>query len=216
MQVHQDRCPSCSKSIYFPVEYPGEQFRLNCSHCHVGYDLKKVEVDEEYLGSLLHSRRAASFVQKPECSLRIFRYLATITPAIRFAQPTNSNAIVFLLSQNRSPIPLAVYFEDNYHLVRPFNRLLLTASLSSAGALLLLAFGLSVIPVAIGSVIAAVCFYCFVALPKVKGATRKQLEEEQRLLKQCYEFQHPLNQFERHIPPELPNYDPDTDNDSNN
>jgi len=47
-----------------------------------------LEVDEEYLGSLLHSRRAASIVQKPEYSMSIFRYLATITPAIHFAQPT--------------------------------------------------------------------------------------------------------------------------------
>jgi len=88
MQVHQDRCPSCSKSFYFPVEYPGEQFGVVCLHCHVGYGLKKVEVDEDYLANLIFSRRAASFVQKPEYSMKIFRYLATITREIHFAQPT--------------------------------------------------------------------------------------------------------------------------------
>jgi len=152
-------------------------------------------VDEEYLGSLLHSRRAASIVQKPDFSLRIFRYLATLTREIHFAQPTNSNATVFRLSQNRSAFPLAVYFDDNYHLVWPFNRLLFTALLATAGALLLLAFGLAAVPVAIASVVAAVFFHRFAALPKVKGATRKQLEEEQHLLKQCYEFQHTLDKI---------------------
>ncbi len=195
MQVHQDHCPNCSELFYFPLEYPGEQFWVVCPHCHVRYSLKKVEVDDEYLGSLLHARRTAPLMQKPDCSMRIFSYLATISPAIRFAQPTNFNAIVFLLSQNRSAFPLAVYFEDDYHLVQPLNRLLFTVSLSMAGGLLLLAVGLSLVPVAIGTVVATGCFYRFTALPKVKGATRKRLEEEQHLLKQCYEFQHTLDKI---------------------
>lgn len=194
MQVHQDRCPNCSKSLCFPVEYPGEQFRLICPHCSVGYDLKGVEVSEEYLDGLIHSRRAASFVQKPEISKRIFRYLASITPEIRFGQAANSNAIVFLVSQTRSSFPLAVYFLDACHLVQPLNRLLFTVSLTSAGALLLLAGGLSLVPVLIGATIAAGCFYRFTTLPKVKGVTRKRLEEEQRLLIQCYDFQQILDQ----------------------
>lgn len=194
MQVHQDRCPNCSKSFCFPVEYPGEQFRLICPHCTVGYDLKGVEVSEKYLDGLIHSLRAASFVQKPEISKRIFRYLASITPEIRFGQATHSNAIVFLVSQTRSSFPLAVYFLDAYHSVQPLNRLRFTASLSTAGALLLLAVGLSVVPIAIGTLIAAVCFYRFTTLPKVKGATRKRLEEEQGLLKQCFDFQQTLDQ----------------------
>jgi len=72
--------------------------------------------------------------------------------------------------------------------------MLFNASLATARALLLLAVGLSLVPVAIGTLAAAVCFYRFTTLPKLRSATRKRLEEEQALLKHCYDFQHPLDQ----------------------
>lgn len=195
MLVHQDRCPNCSKSLCFPVEYPGDGFRVLCTHCRVGYRLVEVDVSEEHLSGLIHSRLAASFLQKPEITKRIFQYLASIARESGFSPPTKPNAVIFLVSHSRSAFPLAVYFQDFFHPARPRNRLLFTGSLSSSGALFLLATGLSLIPVAIGTTLAAVCFWRFTALPKIKGTDRKPLEEEQALLKQCYEFQQTLDQL---------------------
>lgn len=152
-------------------------------------------MSEEHLSGLIHSRLAASFLQKPEITKRIFQYLASIARESGFSPPTKPNAVIFLVSHSRSAFPLAVYFQDFFHPARPRNRLLFTGSLSSSGALFLLATGLSLIPVAIGTTLAAVCFWRFTALPKIKGTDRKPLEEEQALLKQCYEFQQTLDQL---------------------
>lgn len=194
MKVHYAPCPDCSRSFCFPVEFPGNQFRLLCPHCHVGYDLLKVVVSEQSLGRLFSSRRAAPLLLKPWYNERIFRYLTALPQQFCFAGPEQPNAIVFLVSQTRSRFPLAVYFHDTYHRVRPLNRLLFSASLSAVGAVLLLAMGLSLLPVLVGALLAEVYFARFTALPKIKGETRKRLVREQALLKQAYQLQQSLNQ----------------------
>lgn len=154
----------------------------------------EVEVSEEYLSSLLYSY-TASFRQKPRISKTLFQYLRSVANEFRFASPAQSNAVIFLVSRTRSAFPVAVYFHNAYHSVRSFNRLQFSVLLSTAGALVLLGSGLSLLPVLSGTAIAMLCFWRLTALPIIKEATRRnRLEAEQVLLMQYYDFQQTLNQ----------------------
>lgn len=191
MQVHQHRCPNCSRKFCFPVEYGADQFLVVCSHCYVGYHLLKVEVDEEFLGRLLVSRSLAPFWQKN--SKHLFQYLRSVATNFRFITPEQPNAIIFQVARARSLYPLAVYFHNAYYQIRAYNSLLLSLLLTIPGALALLSLGFSLVPVLIGASIAIVCFTQFIALPKIKGTSRKRLIAEQLLLQQGYELQQSLS-----------------------
>lgn len=195
MKIHQDRCPNCSKLFCFPIDYPGGLFRTICPACHRGYDLLAVQVDEELLAWRLSDYHTASWIQKLEMSKRLFQYLRSIAVEFRFVSPAHPNAVLFLIGETRSTFPIATYFQDTYHLVRQLNRFLFSASLAAIGAIILLEIGLSLIPVLIGTTGAMLCFWQFIALPKIKGVKRNRLLDEQFHLKQCYNFGQNLNRI---------------------
>lgn len=194
MQIYQNRCPNCSKLFYFPIDYPGGWFRTICPHCHLGYDLVAVMVDEELLGSMLCSYRTAMWVQKSK-SQKLFQYLRSTALEFRFVSPTEPNAIIFQVAVQRSIFPIAIYFQSTYYRFPPLNRLLLPASLAAIGALILIAIGLSLIPVIIGATSALFCFWHFTALPKIKGVERRRLLDKQFHLRQCYQFGQNINRI---------------------
>lgn len=195
MQIRQNPCPNCSKPFCFPINYSGGWFLTICPGCHRGYDLLTVQVEEELLANKLRDYRTATWIQKLEVSRRLFQYLRSIAVEFRFVSPPHPNAVVFLVGQTRSTFPIAIYFQDTYHVIRPLNRLLFSASLATIGALILLEIGLSLIPVLIGTTGALLCFWQLTALPKIKGVKRKRLLDEQFRLKQCYNFGHNLNRI---------------------
>lgn len=193
MEVHQDRCPNCSKKLCFPVNYAAEQFLTICPHCHVGYNAVKVEVDEEFLGSLLFSRASVPFWQKLERSKALFQYLRSVAINFRFIAPSHTNAIILQVAHTKAPYPLAVYFHNIYYQIRSFNSLLLSFLITLPGAIILLALGFSLMSVLLGGTIAILCFNYFIALPKIKGVKRNRLVAEQLLLQQGYDLQQSLN-----------------------
>lgn len=195
MQIHQSNCPNCSKPFYFPVDYPGERFRIICKRCYLGYDLVAVRVDEALLDNMLFAHRIASWLQKPQVSQKLFQYLRSVALEFRFAPSAHSNAVVFLVAQMRSDFPIAVYFQSSYHRIRPLNRLLFSISLAAIGALFLLGQGMSLIPVIIGATGALFTFWQFTALPKINRLARNRLLAEQTYLKQCYELEQNLNRI---------------------
>lgn len=188
MQIYQNRCPNCSKLFYFPIGYSGGWFRIICQHCHLGYDLVAVMVDEELLAQMLCSHRTSMWMQKSKASQKLFHYLRSTALEFRFVSPTESNAVIFQVGGTRSIFPIAIYFQSTYYRFPPLNRLLFSASLAAIGALILIAIGLSLIPVVVGAAGALFCFWHFTALPKIKGVERRRLLDEQFHLRQCYQF----------------------------
>lgn len=195
MQIYGERCPNCSKLFYFPIRYSGGWFRTICQHCHLGYDLVEVMVDEELLAQMLCSHRTARWMQKLKASQKLFHYLRSIALEGRFVSPTEPNAVIFQVGGTRSIFPIAIYFQSTYYRFPPLNRLLFFASLAAIGALILIAIGLSLIPVIIGATSALLCFWHFTALPKIKGVERHHLLDEQFHLRQCYQFGQNLNRI---------------------
>lgn len=193
MQIHQDCCPNCTKKFCFPVKYAAEQFLIICPHCHVGYNLVKVEVEDDVLGKLLLSKSITPFWQKLKSSKTLFQYLRCVATDFRFIAPAQPNAIILQVAQTRSPYPLAVYFHNTYYRIRAFNSLLLSVLLISPGALVLLTIGFSLTSILLGVTLAILYFSRFITLPKIKGATLNRLVAEQALLKQGYELQQSLN-----------------------
>ena len=194
MQIYGEPCPNCSKLFYFPIGYSGGWFRTICQHCHLGYDLVKVMVDEELLAQMLCSYRTAMWVQKSK-SQKLFQYLRSTALEFRFVSPTESNAVIFQVGGTRSIFPIAIYFQSTYYRFPPLNRLLLPALLAAIGALILIAIGLSLIPVVVGGAGALLCFWHFTALPKIKGVERRRLLDKQLHLRQCYQFGQNLNRI---------------------
>jgi len=194
MQIHRGRCPNCSKLFYFPVDYPGGWFRIICQHCYLGYDMVAVMVDEELLAQMLCSYRTAMWVQKSK-SQKLFQYLRSTALEFRFVSPTEPNAIIFQVAVQRSIFPIAIYFQSTYYRFQSLNRLLFSALLAGIGALILIAIGLSLIPVIIGATSALFCFWHFTALPKIKGVERRRLLDEQFHLRQCYQLGQNLNRI---------------------
>lgn len=192
MQLHQDRCPNCSKYFCFPVADVAEQFLVVCPHCRVGYNLMNVEVDEELLDKLLFSKSVAFLRQKTGISKTIFQYLRSVITEFRFVSPSRPNAVVVHIARMRSPFPVGIYFRNAYSPTHSFNSLLLSALLVVPGAAILLAIGFALPAVLIGTIFAMLCFSKLVALPKIKGATLTRLIAEQKLLKQGYELQQSL------------------------
>ena len=195
MQIYQDRCPNCSKLFCFPIGYSGGWFRTICQHCHLGYDLVAVMVDEELLAQMLCSHRTARWVQKSKVSQKLFQYLHSTALEFRFVSPTEPNAVIFQVGGTRSIFPIAIYFQSTYYQFPPLNRLLFFASVAAIGALILIAIGLSLIPVIVGAAGALFCFWHFTALPKIKGVERHRLLNEQFHLRQCYQFGQNLNRI---------------------
>ncbi len=193
MQVNQGYCPNCSKKFCFPIDYAAEQFSTICPRCHVGYNLIKVEVDEEFLGSLLLSRSRLPFWQKSQSSAALFKYLRSVASDFRFIAPNHVNAMIFQVAHTRVPYPLAIYFHNTYDKVRSFNSLLLSLLVTLPGVIILLALGFTFLPVMLGATSAIICFNHLIALPKIKGAQRKRLVAEQLLLQQSYTLQQSLN-----------------------
>ena len=122
MQIYQNRCPNCSKLFYFPIDYPGGWFRTICPHCHLGYDLIAVMVDEELLAQMLCSHRTARWVQKSK-SQKLFQYLRSIALKFRFVSPTEPNAVIFQVGGTRSIFPIAIYFQSTYYQFPPLQPL---------------------------------------------------------------------------------------------
>lgn len=193
MQIHQDCCPNCSKKFCFPVETASEQFLIICPHCHVGYNLVKVEVQEEFLGSLLFSKSVSPWWHNSKSSKALFQYLRSVATDFRFIAPAQANAVIFQVAIARSPFPLAVYFQNTYYRIRSYNSLLLSVLVVSPSALFLLTIGFSLASLLVGVTLAILYFSRFITLPKMKGATRIRLAAEQALLKQGYELQQSLN-----------------------
>lgn len=193
MQVNQGCCPNCSKKFCFPIEYAAEQFSTICPRCHVGYNLLKVEVDEEFLDRLIFSRSRLPLWQKSQSSAALFKYLRSVASDFRFIAPNHVNAMIFQVAHTRVPYPLAVYFHNTYDKVRSFNSLLLSLLVTLPGVIILLALGFSVTSVLLGATFAIICFNHLIALPKIKGAQRKRLVAEQLLLQQSYTLQQSLN-----------------------
>ena len=154
-----------------------------------------VMVDEELLAQMLCSHRTARWVQKSKVSQKLFQYLHSTALEFRFVSPTEPNAVIFQVGGTRSIFPIAIYFQSTYYRFPPLNRLLLPASLAAIGALILIAIGLSLIPVIIGATSALFCFWHFTALPKIKGVERHRLLNEQFHLRQCYQFGQNLNRI---------------------
>jgi hypothetical protein len=194
MQIYGERCPNCSKLFYFPIDYSGGWFRTICPHCYLGYDLVEVLVDEELLAQMLCTHRTSMWMQKSK-SQKLFQYLRSTALEFRFVSPTEPNAVLFQVGGTRSIFPIAIYFQSTYYRFPPLNRLLLSASLAAIGALILIAIGLSLIPVIIGATSALFCFWHFTALPKIKGVERRRLLDEQFHLRQCYQFGQNLNRI---------------------
>ena len=195
MQIYGEPCPNCSKLFYFPIGYSGGWFRTICQHCHLGYDLVAVMVDEELLAQMLCSHRTARWVQKSKVSQKLFQYLHSTALEFRFVSPTEPNAVIFQVGGTRSIFPIAIYFQSTYYQFPPLNRLLFFASVAAIGALILIAIGLSLIPVIVGAAGALFCFWHFTALPKIKGVERHRLLNEQFHLRQCYQFGQNLNRI---------------------
>jgi hypothetical protein len=194
MQIYGERCPNCSKLFYFPVDYPGGWFRTICQHCHLGYDLVEVMVDEELLAQMLCTHRTSMWMQKSK-SQKLFQYLRSTALEFRFVSPTEPNAVLFQVAVQRSIFPIAIYFQSTYYRFQPLNRLLFSALLAAIGVLILIAIGLSLIPVVVGAAGALFCFWHFTALPKIKGVERHRLLDEQSHLRQCYQFGQNLNRI---------------------
>lgn len=195
MLIHQDHCPNCHKRYCFPVQFPGERFRVICPHCSVGFDLQPVEADAE-LEHLLQTRSQASFIRRPGLTRRLYGYLVERTRRIQFSPPSEPFlAIVFRVALNPGPLPLAVYFQDAYHLVRPVSRLLFAGTFWIASILFLLTFRFPLIQVLVAATIVTPILYLKTARPKIKGAARQRLLAEQTLLKHCYELQQTLIQI---------------------
>ena len=127
-----------------------------------------VMVDEELLAQMLCSYRTAMWVQKSS-SQKLFQYLRSTALEFRFVSPTEPNAIIFQVAVQRSIFPIAIYFQSTYYRFQPLNRLLFSASLATIGALILIAIGLSLIPVIIGATSALFCFWHFTYCQKLKG-----------------------------------------------
>ncbi len=195
MQIYGERCPNCSKLFYFPISYSGGWFRTICQHCHLGYDPVEVMVDEELLAQMLCSHRTSWWMQKLKASQKLFHYLRSTALEGRFVSPTEPNAVIFQVGGTRSIFPIAIYFQSTYYRFQPLNRLLFFASLAAIGALILIAIGLSLIPVVVGAAGALFCFWHFTALPKIKGVERRRLLDEQFHLRQCYQFGQNLNRI---------------------
>ncbi len=194
MQIYQGHCPNCSKLFYFPVDYPGGWFRTICQHCYLGYDLVEVMVDEELLTQMLCTHRTPMWGQNSK-SQKLFQYLRSTALEFRFVSPTEPNAVLFQVGGTRSIFPIAIYFQSTYYRFPLLNRLLLPASLAAIGALILIAIGLSLIPVVVGGAGALFCFWHFTALPKIKGIERHRLLAEQLHLRQCYQFRQNLSRI---------------------
>ena len=154
-----------------------------------------VLVDEELLAQMLCSHRTSMWMQKSKASQKLFHYLRSTALEFRFVSPTESNAVIFQVGGTRSIFPIAIYFQSTYYRFPPLNRLLLPASLAAIGALILIAIGLSLIPVVVGAAGALFCFWHFTALPKIKGVERRRLLDEQFHLRQCYQFGQNLNRI---------------------
>lgn len=194
MLIHQDRCPNCQKLYCFPVQFPGERFRVICPYCSVGFDLQPIEADAE-LERLIQARQRASFWRRWGRTRRLFDYLIGQTRRIQFAPPSEPLAIVFLVAQNRASLPLAVYVQDAYHLVRPVSRLLFAGTFWIASILFLLTFRFPLILVLVAATIVTPILYLKTARPKIEGAARQRLLAEQTLLKHCHELQQTLIQI---------------------
>lgn len=190
MQVSQGQCPNCSKKFCFPVEYAAEQFSVICSHCHVGYNLVKVEVDDEALGRLLLSRCLTPAWKKATSSKPLFQYLRSVATKFLFITPERPNAILCNVAHTKTPYPLAIYFHNTYYQIRAYNSLLLSLLLTIPGALILLVLGFPFVLLLIASTVAVLCLRRWVvSLPKIKGANRCRLVAEQELLQQGYKLQ---------------------------
>jgi len=122
----------------------------------------------------------------------LFDYLVEQTRRIQFNPPTEPLAIVFKVALSQSSLPLAVYVQDVYHLVRPVSRLLFAATFWIASILFLLTFRFPRIPVLLAATIVTPILYLKTARPKIKGAARQRLIAEQTLLKHCHELQQTL------------------------
>lgn len=190
MQVQRNRCPNCPKFFCFPVQYPGGQCYVVCPHCFVLYNLMEVKLLESYFEDLIHSRQNASILHKGKISTKMSHSLVSAAQEFQFVGPPEPNAVVLLLASSRSPFPQAVYFQGSYYLiVQPAVRRLFAAAISLIGGLSLLVVGLSLVPVFIGAIFAAACFWRLTILPKVKGTTRKKLKAEQALFQMCHDWQ---------------------------
>lgn len=194
MLIHQDHCPNCRKPFCFPVQFQAEQFRTLCPHCQVGFDLLQIEASKT-LEKFLSARHRASFCKRRELTRRLFRELGNLARRFRFAVPAEPDAIVFLVFRRGAPLPLAVYFQESYHLILPINRIVFALALSSVGIVLLLASGFSLLSVLMGSILASALFIWLTALPRIKGVEQERLKAEQGLLQQCYELQQTLGQI---------------------
>ena len=151
-------------------------------------------MDEELLAQMLCSHRTARWGQKSK-SQKLFQYLRSTALEFRFVSPTEPNAVIFQVGETRSIFPIAIYFQCAYYRFQLLNRLLFSASLATIGALILIAIGLSLIPVVVGAAGALFCFWHFTALPKIKGVERRRLLDEQFHLRQCYQFGENLNRI---------------------
>ena len=99
---------------------------------------------------MLCSYRTAMWVQKSS-SQKLFQYLRSTALEFRFVSPTEPNAVIFQVGETRSIFPIAIYFQCAYYRFQLLNRLLFSASLATIGALILIAIGLSLIPVIVGA-----------------------------------------------------------------
>lgn len=194
MQVSQGQCPNCSKKFCFPVEVAADHFSVICPHCHVGYNLVKVEVDEEIMDRLLLSRSLTPIWKKATSSKPLFQYLRSVATKFLFITPERPNGILFNVAHTKTSYPLAVYFHNTYYQIRAYNSLLLSLLLTIPGALILLVLGFPFILLLIASTVAVLCLRRWVvSLPKIKGANRSRLIAEQALFQQGYKLQQALN-----------------------
>jgi len=162
-----------------------------CPHCSVGFDLQIIEAEVE-LENLIQARQRASFLRRRGLTRRLFFYLIERTRRIQFTPPSEPLAIVFNVALNPGPLPLAVYVQDAYHLVRPVSRLVFAGTFWIASILFLLTFRFPLIPVLLAATIVTPILYRKSARPRIKGAARQRLIAEQTLLKHCHELQQTL------------------------